>query len=174
MKKISSKKITTLAILTGISLVMFIVENLFPPLFLPGAKMGLSNIVTLFSVLMLSPFSALIIVVLRTVLGSLIVGSLSTLMYSLTAGLVACLTSILLYKMFFPKISIIAISAVSAVGHNITQSLVFCLVTQSLAFLAYMPYLALLGAVAGVVVGFAVGFILKKLPDTLYQKIGDL
>ena len=46
-KYFSARRIATLAVLTAMGLIMFMVESLFPPLFLPGAKMGLSNIFSL-------------------------------------------------------------------------------------------------------------------------------
>lgn len=65
-----AKRIAVLALLTGQALLMFMVEGLFPPLFLPGAKMGLSNIFTLLALAVLGPGQALALVVVRTVLGS--------------------------------------------------------------------------------------------------------
>lgn len=44
----TARKIVLTAVFAAASLVMFMVENLFPPLFVPGAKAGLSNIPTLF------------------------------------------------------------------------------------------------------------------------------
>ncbi|MEG1519594.1 MAG: Gx transporter family protein [Clostridia bacterium] len=168
--KLTSKKIASLGVLSALGLIMFMVESLFPPLFIPGAKMGLSNIFSLLTLILMSPLDAVIVVVVRTVIGSFFFGSMSTLIYSLSAGLVSVLVSSLLYKLLFPKITLIAISAVAAVVHNLTQNLIFCLVTNTPQMFVYMPYLAVLGVIAGVLVGIAVKLIVRYLPTDILLK----
>lgn len=160
----SAKRLAALAVLCAMGLIMFMVESLFPPLFLPGAKMGLSNIFSMLALFLLGPVDALVLVVVRTTLGSMFTGNMSTLMYSMSAGIVSVLVSCLLVEVAYPKVSIVAISVVSAICHNITQNVVFCLVSNTPEMFSYMPWLALLGVVAGIVVGFAVWFILRTVP----------
>ncbi len=162
--KLTTRKIATLAILCAMGLIMFMIESLFPPLFLPGAKMGLSNIVSLLTLVMYGPWEALLVVVVRTVMGSVFTGSMSTLMYSLTAGVVSTLVSAILLQIVYPRVSIIAISVVSAVVHNLTQNIVFCAVTNTPEMYSYAPWLALVGVLAGLIVGFAVHFVVKGMP----------
>lgn len=169
--RISTRKIATLAILCAMGLIMFMIESLFPPLLLPGAKMGLSNIVSLLTLIMYGPWEALLVVVVRTVMGSVFTGSMSTLMYSLTAGVVSTLVSAVLVQLVYPRISIIAISVVSAVVHNITQNIVFCAVTNTPEMYSYAPWLAIVGVAAGLIVGFAVYYIIKGMP---YKMLCDV
>ena len=75
-KYFNAKRIATLSVLCAMGLIMFMVESLFPPLFLPGAKMGLSNIFSLLTLYLLGPVDALIVVVGRTVLGSMFGGGM--------------------------------------------------------------------------------------------------
>ncbi len=152
-------------------LIMFMVESLFPPLFLPGAKMGLSNIFSLLTLFLLGPLDAFVLVVVRTVLGSVFTGNMSTLLYSLSAGLVSVGISSLLVEFAYPKVSIVAISVVSAVMHNLTQNVVFCLISNTPQMFSYMPWLALLGVLAGVIVGFAVWFILRTIPVRTFASV---
>ena len=169
----TARRVATLAVLTAMGLIMFMVESLFPPLFLPGAKMGLSNIFSLLTVYVLGPVEAIILVVIRTVLGSIFTGNVSTLMYSLTAGLVSVVVSIILVEFVYPKVSTVAISVVAAVMHNLTQNVVFCLVSNTPEMFSYMPWLALLGVVAGIIVGFAVWFILRSVPTRVFVGVAD-
>ncbi len=164
-KYFSAKRIATLSILCAMGLIMFMVESLFPPLFLPGAKMGLSNIFSLLTLYVLGPVDALVVVVVRTVLGSMFGGGMSTLMYSLTAGIVSVVISAFLVEFAYPHVSIVAISVISAICHNITQNVVFCLISNTPEMFSYMPWLALVGILAGLIVGFAVNFILRALPQ---------
>lgn len=173
-KYFSAKRIATLAVLTAMGSIMFMVESLFPPLILPGAKMGLSNIFSLLALFLLGPIDAFVLVVVRTVLGSMFTGNMSTLMYSLTAGVVSIIVSSVLVQFAYPKVSIVAISIVSAVLHNLTQNVVFCLVSNTPQMFSYMPWLALLGVLAGVIVGFAVWFILKMIPTRTFAAMLNL
>lgn len=173
-KYFSARRLASLAVLTAMGLIMFMVESLFPPLFLPGAKMGLSNIFSLLAVLLLGPADAFVLVAVRTTLGSIFTGSMSTLIYSFTAGAVSVTVSSLLVEFVYPKISIVAISVVSAVLHNLTQNVVFCFVSNTPQMFSYMPWLALLGVVAGLIVGFAVWIILKSVPLRTFAALLDV
>lgn len=174
IKYFSAKRLATLAVLSAMGLIMFMIESLFPPLFLPGAKMGLSNIFSMLALFLLGPTDAFVLVVIRTVLGSMFMGNMSTLMYSLTAGVVSVIASAFLTQFVYPRVSIVAISIVSAVMHNLTQNVVFCLVSNTPQMFAYMPWLALLGVLAGIIVGFAVWFILKMVPTRTFVNLLDL
>ncbi len=170
-KYFSAKRLALLAVLCAMGLIMFMVESLFPPLFLPGAKMGLSNIFSMLALVLLGPIDALTLVVVRTLLGSMFTGNMSTLMYSMTAGIVSILVSSLLMEIAYPKVSIVAISVVSAMIHNLTQNVVFCLVSNTPEMFIYMPHLAVLGVVAGIIVGFAVWFILRTVPIKTFSAL---
>ena len=52
--KNSAKKIVVLAIFTALSLITFVIESQFPPLLLPGARMGLANIFSFAALIMYS------------------------------------------------------------------------------------------------------------------------
>ncbi len=166
----SARKAAVLALLTALSLIMFMIESLFPPLFFPGAKMGLSNVFSLFALVVFSPLEAVAIVVIRTVLGSFFAGNVFSLAYSFTAGVVSVLLSALLLKLLKNRVSIIAISVVSAVTHNIVQLLVHSVIAQTPTIFSYMPYLALCGILAGIIVGFTVNFIVKGMPLSTFKK----
>ena len=136
--------------------------------------MGLSNIFSLLTLFLLGPTEAFVLVVIRTVLGSMFTGNMSTLMYSLSAGIVSVVVSAFLVQAFYPKISIVAVSVVAAIMHNVTQNVVFCLVSNTPEMFSYMPWLTLLGILAGVIVGFAVWFILRMIPTRTFVNLLDL
>ena len=180
MKSIKSKtqfftarRIATLSVLTAMGLITFMIESLFPPLFLPGAKMGISNVFSLLTLIVMGPTEAFILVLVRTTLGSMFTGNMSTLLYSMTAGVVSVAVSSVLVEFVYPRVSIVAISVVAAVLHNLTQNLVFCLISNTPEMFAYMPWLALLGVVAGIIVGFAVWFILRTVPTKMFLSAAD-
>lgn len=171
--KFTARRVAMLSVLCAMGLITFMIESLFPPLFLPGAKMGLSNIFSMLTVFLLGVPDAIVLVAVRTVLGSMY-SNMSTLIYSLTAGLVSVLATSAMVEFLYPKISVIAVSVVAAVLHNLTQNVVFCLVSNTPEMFAYMPWLALLGVVAGIIVGFAVWFILRAVPLKVFASVLDV
>ncbi len=170
-KYFSARRLAYLSVITAMGLITFMIESLFPPLFIPGAKMGLSNVFSMLALFTLGPVDALIVVLVRTTLGSVFMGNISTLLYSMSAGVVSVLVSALLVQFVYPRVSIVAISVVSAVMHNLTQNVVFCLVSNTPQMFSYMPWLALLGVVAGLVVGFAVWLILRSIPVKIFASV---
>lgn len=165
--KLNSKRIALLSMLTALASITFIIEGLFPPLFIPGAKMGLSNIFGMLAVVLLSPLDAIVLVAIRTTLGSLIAGNMSSWIYSFFAGVASVAAAGFLYRLT-DKISLVSISIAAAVIHNIVQNTIFCLITQTPELYAYLPYLAVIGIVAGAIVGIACVLILKYVP---YDKL---
>ena len=169
VRGMSAKKLAALALLTALGLGAFLIESMFPPMFFPGAKMGLSNIISLFALVLYGLPEALLVVVARTVLGSLFAGNFSLLLYSLTAGVVSTAVSRLLL-LAFPRVSLLCVSVFSAVVHNTVQLLVYCALTQTTLIFSYLPYLALLGVLAGVIVGLAVTYAGKGIPLSFFAR----
>ncbi len=169
VRGMSAKKLAALALLTALGLGAFLIESMFPPMFFPGAKMGLSNIFSLFALVLYGLPEALLVVVARTVLGSLFAGNFSLLLYSLTAGVVSTAVSRLLL-LAFPRVSLLCVSVFSAVVHNTVQLLVYCALTQTTLIFSYLPYLALLGVLAGVIVGLAVTYAVKGIPLSFFAR----
>ena len=172
--KFTAKKIAVLAVFTALSLIMFLIENLFPPLFIPGAKMGLSNIFSFAALILYGPVEAFLVIIVRTLLGATFAGNFSALIYSFTGGMVAMAISALLTYTIYPKVSLMAISITAAVAHNLTQNVMYVLISQTPLMLGYMPYLALTGLLSGAIVGGAVMLIFKKIPLSVFEKaIGE-
>ena len=164
MKKLTTKKIVVTAILASMSLITFLIENLFPPLFIPGAKMGLSNIFVLLAILLTDFTCSLSVLLIKVLLGSIFGGSLSSLMFSLPAGLISFIFEYLMINFFSKRFSLIAICVASAILHNVVQCIVYALITDVIS-LIYLPYLSTIGVVSGLIVGFATILLVKFLPQ---------
>ncbi len=165
-----AKKVAMLALFSALGLIVFITENQFPPLFVPGAKMGLANIFSLAALILYGPIEALVVVAVRTVLGSLFAGNVSMLLYSLTGGVISLALSAILIYIAYPRVSVLAVSVAAAVLHNIVQNAVFVLVTGTSLMFSYMPYLALIGVLSGAIVGAVVTIIFKKVPESVFVR----
>lgn len=168
-ERLSVKRIAFLGITIALALVMYIIENLIPSFWVPGAKLGLSNIFTLIVIIILGLPEALVLVIVRTALGCLITGNVSALPYSMISGVVACIIGWILFTFLVPKISIIACSVCMAIVHNIIQTLIFCLITMSLETINILPYLVLLGVLSGLIVGIVSYLLINKVPISVFE-----
>lgn len=125
--------------------------------------MGISNIFILLAAVILGGKYGFCVLIVKTVLGSLFAGNISAVIYSLPSGAVALALELLLLN-FSKRVSVVAISVLGAVINSVGQNLTFCLVTGAAEYLAYLPYLALISVISGVIVGFTVLLSVKKLP----------
>jgi heptaprenyl diphosphate synthase len=166
----AAKRIALLAGFTALSLIMFLIENLFPSLLVPGAKMGLANIFSFAALILYGPIEAFAVVICRTLLGAIFAGNVSALLFSFTGGIVSMAVSAILLYLVYPKISLLSISITAAIFHNITQIVVFVLLYNSPATLYYMPYLALIGILSGAIVGGVTMLLFKRVPLSVYEK----
>ena len=74
----SASELTRLSLLTAIARIIFIVEQQVPfPLPIPGAKLGLANIITVYAVNRCRSGEVLLLVLARIFLGSLFAGLLT-------------------------------------------------------------------------------------------------
>lgn len=164
--KNTSKKIALTGLLATLGLLAFMLESLLPPLFIPGARMGISNVFILMAFFIAGSGYAFAVFLVKVVLGSLFSGNFSALLYSLPSGFIALLIQILLFKS--DKFSVIAVSTLGGVLNLVFQNLTFCLITRTPAFLTYVPYLALIGVVAGFIVGLIVVLVKALLPQKYF------
>lgn len=161
------RKITLCGIFSALCTITFIIENQFPPLFVPGAKMGLSNIFILLSGIYLGAMFGLMSLFIKLFVGSLFLG-FGSLLYSLPSGFISIGIEFLL--IYYTKASIPAISIFGATVSEIIQNLIFCSITKTLEYLVYLPYLTLISIISGLIVGCTVYLIIKKLPLSLFKE----
>ncbi len=159
MKK--TKRLTLLAVLTAAALCVFVLEAQLPPLTpVPGIKLGLANIFTLFALYVLEAKSALALLLVRVVLGSLVTGQVSAMGYSLCGGLLSYLVLLLFYRRI-PGKQLWALSILSALVHNLGQLLLASVVMGTFAIFWYAPMLFLAAMVTGAFTGLTTQMVLK-------------
>ena len=163
MKKSNLVKIATAGLFAAFATLTFTIENLFPPIILPGARMGLSNVFILLSAILLGGIYGYSTLVIKILLGSLFAGNISSIMYSLPAGILS-FTIELLFILYAKKTSLVSISVVGAVINTTVQNLAFCLFAGAKEYLVYLPYLSAISVISGLIVGLTVYLILRRLP----------
>lgn len=157
------KELARMGLLTAIALTIFLAEAQLPPLTpIPGIKMGLSNIVTVWAVFALGPRKAALILACRVFLGAVFSGQMSTLLYSGAGGACAILATILVRPILREK-QIFVAGVLGAVAHSIGQMAVAVAVTGTKAIAAYLPFMILAGLISGAFTGFCAQFLVERL-----------
>ena len=156
-------RITRLALLTAIALTIFMVEAQIPALTtIPGVKLGLVNVVTVYAMFAMGPGDALLVLSARVFLGAVFSGQMMTLIYSAAGGVLSWCVLCLLRKLLTEE-QIWLASPVAAVFHNLGQLLAAAAVMRSWAVMAYLPYLVIAAVLAGLVTGIAAQALIKQL-----------
>lgn len=165
--------VSRLGLLVALGLVLQVIEGTIPPILpLPGAKLGLANLATVVALVILGPWEALAVNVLRCLLGGLLRGSFIGLTLSLAAGTAATLVMIFLYAVPFPALSITGISIAGAVTHNAAQLAVAMLLVGFPGLVYYLPYLLLIAVPTGLFIGIVVRRLALALDRAAPEGVG--
>lgn len=165
--KLTTKQLTLCAVLTAMALALSYLENFFPlslAIPIPGIKLGLANIVTVFALYALGPGQALLILLARCFLGAVFAGNMNALIFSLLGGVTAMLVMIGLSRL--RKLSVYGVSVGGAAAHNCGQVAAACLTLGSGAPLYYLPVLLGASLLTGAVTGVAAACLFRALRHT--------
>lgn len=156
------RKLTQLAMLTGVALIIFVIELQIPnPFPIPGIKLGLANIITIYAVYRFRAGEVMMIVFCRIFLAAIFGGNMMALVYSF-AGSALCLAGMLFLRKIIDKNHIWLASVFGAVLHNIGQIAVAVLVMGT-GILVYLPFLLVSGCLAGAFTGMCAQYVVKRI-----------
>jgi heptaprenyl diphosphate synthase len=171
MKQTNLRRLTTMAMLTAISMIVFLIEAQIPlPFTVPGIKLGVANVITLFALWTLGKKEAGAILLIRVVLGNLIVGNVMGMAFSLAGGGL-CWVVMCLMKPITQRNHIWVMSIFGAIAHNVGQLLVAVAVTDTLSIAWYAPVLFLAALVTGFFTGQCAQAVLNHM-DKLRARPG--
>ncbi len=158
-----TKKLVFMALLTAISLVIWVIEAQIPaPVPVPGVKLGLASVVTLVTMLLLGRKEALAVLLVRVFLGSLFAGSMSAILFSLTGGVLSWAVMALLLRPLSGGLVWVD-SVFGAIAHNAGQLLAAMFVTKTAALISYAPALLASAIVTGAFTGVVALYLHKAL-----------
>lgn len=156
------KELTRCGLFTTIALILFVIEAKLPaPLPIAGAKLGLSNGVTLYVAYTMGVTWAWKVLFARIVLGAFFAGQLMTLLYSATGG-VCTLLFLWVVRGKTTRDQIWIVSPFCAIVHNLGQTCVATVVMGTTAIWYFLPYLLLLAVVSGLFVGVVAQNLVKR------------
>ena len=157
-----TRKMVLLALLAAIALTIFMVEAQIPALVpIPGIKLGLSNIVTVFTVFAIGPWEGAAVLFVRVFLGAVFSGNFSSILYSAAGGLCAIAATMLLRRVLSKKQLWVA-GCLGAVAHSIGQMAVAIFVTGTPAIAAYLPMMIACGIVTGLFTGLCAQILVNR------------
>ena len=158
-----AKKTALMGILCAQALALSFLENMIPamPFMPPGAKMGFSNIATMFAASSMGIVSALAITFIKALFAGITRGVTAFFM-SLCGGVAST------FVMWFllnkgKKLGSVGIGVVSAVSHNAGQLAVAAVLVGNASVLGYAPILLLCALIAGTLTGLVFRAVLPAL-----------
>ncbi|HHE37284.1 MAG TPA: Gx transporter family protein [Candidatus Cloacimonetes bacterium] len=155
---------TRLAFFTAFAITIYVVEN-FIPKPLPFMKFGLANIVILILLFVYNFKNAFIVAVSKTLIGGFFSGTLlsPTTILSLSGSICSLLVMFLFLKTKI-NFSIIGISILGAVFHNLAQiSIVRFLLIKEDSIFYLAPILILMGIITGIITGFLAHLFINRI-----------
>ena len=161
----SVRRLTRCAVLTALALAISVAEGLIPLTILfpiPGLRLGLANLVTVYALCCLSPKESFAILIARCTLGALVGGNLSALAFSLTGGILAFLVTWLMLHV--GGLSLFGVCIAGAAAHNTGQVLAAVVVLGSPAIAVYLAPLLLASLVTGTATGAASILLVQRVP----------
>ncbi len=162
MRKTDTKRLVTLALLIAVAMILSYIESLIPPLVaIPGVKLGLSNIASLFALLTLGPWAAVSVSLVRVFLSALLFGNAMALIFSLSGALLSLVVMIIFSRLSF--FSPVGISILGAVAHNAGQVIAACIVLETSAIIYYLAPLVISGTASGIIIGITAGILATRL-----------
>jgi len=163
-----------LSLLTAGALILSIIEGMIPlPYVAPGAKLGLSNIVTMSIIIVFGFKDALLVVIIRCILLMLVATNPITFTYSIVSGIMSAIVMSFGYK-YFKKFSLIGISVLGAMTHNASQVTVAAILFESANLYYYLPVLSFVSIFTGCFVGYTSIFVTENLNKTLVKLKRDV
>ena len=151
-----TRKIVFVALLTSLALVISLFEHYFPvPVGIPGAKLGLSNLVILTAIAACGPREGFTSAILKSFLLMLLTGAVTSFFYSLAGSVLSSLVMSLAIRFLVPPLSLVGVSELGAFSHNLGQVLVASFVLENSSIFYYLPIMTLVGAASGLFIGLA-------------------
>ncbi len=158
----NTRKIAYLGLLIALAFVFSYVEFLIPVNFgVPGAKLGLANLVIIVALYTLNERDAFLLSVIRIVLVGFTFGSMASMLYSLAGGVLSFAVMVLA-----KRAKLLALTGVSVLGgvfHNIGQILMAIWVLHTASLVYYLPVLLLAGSLSGIAIGVLGAMVTRRI-----------
>ena len=160
--RVNTKKLVTLSASVAVAMLLSFVESQIPAFFpIPGIKLGLANVATVFVLYKLGPKEAIAVSATRVCLSSILFGSISAFFYAIAGAILSLAVMILmrLARVFSKSV----VSIAGGASHNIAQIGVSMLILQTDVVILYLPALIISGIITGAVIGLIAALLVNKV-----------
>lgn len=155
-------RVAYFGVFTALALIFSYVETLIPlQIGIPGVKLGLANLIIVVALYKLNMKEVYTLSVVRVLLAGFLFGNYFSIIYSLAGGLLSVAVMALLKKN--GGFSIIGISIMGGVFHNLGQLIVAMIVVETYSVAYYFPVLLIAGLITGALIGITAQGMLKRL-----------
>ncbi len=155
-----AKRISVIAVFTALALIFSYIEAIIPfNLGVPGVKLGIANIVVVCALYIFGVKEAAGISLIRVFVIGLLFGNAVSLIYSLSGAVLSIAVMIICKRL---KLSVIGVSAMGGIFHNVGQLSAAALILNSSAVMYYYPVLFISGIVTGIIIGIVSLPIIKN------------
>lgn len=166
-RSIDTRKLVLISVLVAQGMVLGYIEKMLPiPFIVPGAKLGLANIITLTAIYFLSFKESSAVVLLRVLLTAATFGSLSSFLYSLAGGVLSLIAMASVIKVFRDELSLISVSIIGSISHNMGQLFVAAIIIHNVLIFTYLPFLLIIAVPTGIFVGLVAKALIQYLKRT--------
>lgn len=169
-KTVTTRKLVLISLLVTMASILHIIEGLLPAIPIPGARLGLANIITLTTIVSIGYGDGLAVAIGRSVLGSLFGPGIISVGFamSLVGGLLSWAIMSLAHKYGNKFFSIISISLMGSISHNFAQLVVASFLVEEIAIFALFPMLMIFAVPTGIMVGLVSRYLIQawgKIPQ---------
>lgn len=178
VKEMKVRKLALCALFICIAAVLSAAESWLPPICpIPGVRVGLGNIVTMFMLYIGGKWrslDALVVVILRCFVAALITGAVMNVFYGVAGGICSLGVMLLLRKILPAKKReelLPFIGAAGAIAHIAGQMMTAVIIYGNILVLAYAPILLASAIIGGVFTGLCTMLLLKKLSPHILDQI---
>ena len=158
-----SKRVAYYGIFASLAILMGYVEAMIPLPLPPGIKLGLSNVVIVLCMYIMDLKSAFFISIIRIFISALLFKGFVSMWYSLAGAVLSFMVMAVLFKS--KGVSIIGVSALGGVFHNIGQVIVAAILLGRNIVIYLLPVLMISGVVTGVVIGIISKYTVSYLKN---------
>ena len=164
--RFTTQSLSRLALLASASVVLGYIEGIICGLMPlpPGIKLGLANTVVLYSIYTVGVAGSVMLIILKVVLTGFMSGNLAAaFLYSMGGAVLSLIAMLLVKNLSRDSVSIVGVSVVGAVFHNVGQILVASLLLQTPGLMFYVFVLTISAVVTGTLTGLAGNQVIRIL-----------
>lgn len=164
-----AKKTALTGMLVALAFVLSYIETLIPiNLGIPGAKLGLANLVVMVALYTLGTKEAFALSMVRILLTGLTFSSMAAMLYSFAGGILSFVVMALVKKT--KLFSAMGVSVLGGIAHNAGQIFVAMWVLDTATLIYYLPVLAITGIVSGTVIGLLAVLVIRRVSGIAREK----